>query len=511
MADSLTFVVLPPGHAPAPGLANTAVLSPSGWDDWFVFETQFTLVIYDQAAVRHEIGALKVGWAGMAGHREPVPSDMLWHRKTQLPPSPFALLPDGYFSLGQDESYYLRLNAMGGILRDAVLVALRDVAFDQNLFEARVGEYVMGRSLLRFVTAATVRGQFARVARGGARLTPFQFQYQLHRRGGAGPPPPLLTFEVVPESKPPSNVHVIIGRNGVGKTDLFSNMTRAFLGDSTLGRRDFACIVSVSFSAFDSFELLPERRDPAVTPRFAYVGLRRASNRGDAQGTPKSAEMLAGEFLAAMAVSRSGARGARWRQALDSLEHDPIFHDAGVAGWGAEGSDEGDKATIGLFRRLSSGHKIVLLTITKLVELVEEKTLVLIDEPEAHLHPPLLSAFVRALSDLLVARNGVAVIATHSPVVLQEVPKSCVWKLFRVGAECRAERPEIETFGENVGVLTREAFGLEVTKTGFHQLIAAEVEAGGTYEEVVGRFGGRLGAEALAMVRALVSLREATP
>ncbi len=40
---------------------------------------------------------------------------------------------------------------------------------------------------------------------------------------------------------------------------------------------------------------------------------------------------------------------------------------------------------------MSSGHAIVLLTVTKLVARVEEKTLVLIDEPESHLHPPLLS------------------------------------------------------------------------------------------------------------------------
>ncbi len=117
-----------------------------------------------------------------------------------------------------------------------------------------------------------------------------------------------------------------------------------------------------------------------------------------------------------------------------------------------------------LFRRLSSGHKIVLLTITRLVETVVERTIVLLDEPEAHLHTHLLAAFIRALSDLLIQQNGVAIIATHSPVVLQEVPKSCVWKLRRSGSVSKAERPEYETFGENVGILTREVFGLEVTK-----------------------------------------------
>ncbi|MEN2590199.1 AAA family ATPase, partial [Acinetobacter baumannii] len=48
--------------------------------------------------------------------------------------------------------------------------------------------------------------------------------------------------------------------------------------------------------------------------------------------------------------------------------------------------------------RMSSGHAIVLFTITRLVDVVGEKSLVLFDEPEVHLHPPLLSAFLRTLS-----------------------------------------------------------------------------------------------------------------
>ncbi len=124
------------------------------------------------------------------------------------------------------------------------------------------------------------------------------------------------------------------------------------------------------------------------------------------------------------------------------------------------------------------------------------------DEPEGHLHPPLLAAFVRALSDLLINRNGVAIVATHSPVVLQEVPRSCVWKLNRAGREARADRPDIETFGENVGVLTREVFGLEVTQTGFHKLIA-ERSVGRSYEEVLDLFSQQLGAEGRGLARAL--------
>ncbi|MFG4140517.1 AAA family ATPase, partial [Klebsiella pneumoniae] len=65
-------------------------------------------------------------------------------------------------------------------------------------------------------------------------------------------------------------------------------------------------------------------------------------------------------------------------------------------------------------KKFSSGHSIVLLIICRLIEELEEKTLVLLDEPESHLHPPLLSTFIRILSDLLVKRNGIGLIATHS-------------------------------------------------------------------------------------------------
>ena len=139
------------------------------------------------------------------------------------------------------------------------------------------------------------------------------------------------------------------------------------------------------------------------------------------------------------------------------------------------------KAARNRFERMSSGHAIVLLTMTRLVETVDEKTLVLMDEPESHLHPPLLSAFTRALSDLLNNRNGVAIIATHSPVVVQEVPRSCVWTMERSRAEGATNRPELETFGENVGVLTREIFGLEVTRSGFHHLLKLAAEQGKGY------------------------------
>ena len=132
----------------------------------------------------------------------------------------------------------------------------------------------------------------------------------------------------------------------------------------------------------------------------------------------------------------------------------------------------------------------------------------MIDEPEAHLHPPLLSAFIRALSKLLIQTNGVSIIATHSPVILQEVPRSCIWKLRRAGAESKAERLEIESFGENVGVLTNEIFGLEVNKSGFYKLINDSISKNENYEEVIEYFDNHLGMEARSIIMSIFSNQE---
>ena len=143
-----------------------------------------------------------------------------------------------------------------------------------------------------------------------------------------------------------------------------------------------------------------------------------------------------------------------------------------------------------------------------MIELVEEKTLVIIDEPEEHLHPPLVSALIRALSSLLTYRNGVGVIATHSPVIVQEVPKDCVWILRRVGEELIAERPEIETFGENLGVLTSEIFGYEVPNSGFHTMIQNSVEKYSSFKRAMKYFHGKLGNEGKAILRSLMYEKE---
>lgn len=88
------------------------------------------------------------------------------------------------------------------------------------------------------------------------------------------------------------------------------------------------------------------------------------------------------------------------------------------------------------------------------------------------------------------------------------MPRSCVWKIGRWDRGVRPVRPEIETYGENVGILTHEVFGLEVAQSGFQAEIEKAVRECGSYEEVLARFGGQLGGEAKGLVRILLAYRE---
>lgn len=496
------------------GSKSQAFLFVDNWDDWGKYRTQFSLHVADETGEAHHIGSVKIGQKGL----QPAGRVSKGHRSPALDET-FDALDESYFSLGQSESYYESLNELSDALRARVLRGLRDCAADLDIFETYRAEEVMRESLLRDVVESTVAGRLNRLSRGDAKLTKFAFAYSFPTRGQKAPA--SMTFDVIPESQPPTNVHVLIGRNGVGKTRCMRLLALALLGrepddghsagtiemqaEDTGGAVAFSGLVLVSFSAFDEFELEPAEADAM---RCHQVGLKHpeSSKRGS---TAKSFDDLGSDFANSLTRCQSGVLAERWRTAVRTLEEDDLFAEADVTSLLDEESDVSLKTRARrLFKKLSSGHAIVLLTVTRLVELVDERTLVLLDEPEGHLHPPLLASFVRCLSDLLVRRNGVAIVATHSPVVLQEVPQSCAWKLRRSERTAIVERPTVKTFGENIGVLTRDVFGLQVTQSGFHKLLRDAVADGSSYRRVLNKFDGELGDEAKAIVQALIAERD---
>ena len=148
---------------------------------------------------------------------------------------------------------------------------------------------------------------------------------------------------------------------------------------------------------------------------------------------------------------------------------------------------------------MSTGHKISVNIVVQLVSVLQQRSLVLIDEPESHLHPPLLAALMRGISIALEARRSYAVIATHSPVVLQEIAGRYAHVLRRHGTRNSIETPEIETFGENVGLLTRHVFNLDNSSSDYVGVLRG-LASQGTLDEIETLFANGLSSQARMLV-----------
>jgi len=478
----------------------------------------YTLGYVNLENAYYRVGPVKIAKAGWEYSNDE-------EHRTPLDAS-FESLSSGYVSVGQDASYYQRLQLAFPSGTDAVevLAALQDLSLDPD----RIGEFddqrVLSQSLFRSVSRLTVQGEFHRIVIGEGQHAPYSFAFVQPSRTGIEAPI-RVEFDVDPQSKPPSNVHALIGRNGSGKSRLLHSMVRRLvdwpapegtpLGDFSADNdiAAFGNVVFVSFSAFDQPEIpLGENRNLALP--YVYVGLRKERSASEGGGIATlTPEGLVEYFLdSARSIVRLD-RVSFWLEAVTALESDQNFEDSRIRELVQDFESDGatdeliERAREFFSSRLSSGHKIVLLTITRLVETIVDRSLVLLDEPEAHLHPPLLAAFVRALSDLLKRGNGVAVAATHSPVILQEVPQGCAWIIVRNGEDAQAIRPIRETFGEGVGLLTHDVFELEVVESGFYQMVRREAERQPSEARVLEEFGQRLGSEARLLLHSWYAAR----
>ncbi|WP_342551082.1 AAA family ATPase [Lysinibacillus sp. FSL M8-0216] len=461
------------------------------WNDWWEFKTLYQVYIGN-----NYIGSVKIG------------SNILKEKRPNLPET-FTELDKDFYSLGQSEDYYMELNKLGAT-RVVFLRALKDIAYDKEHYQKVRRKQIVVNSLMRDISSVSVQGRLRKLANGDATLTKFYFTY-MFKDESIGE----IDFEVNPRSYPPSNMHVLIGRNGIGKSFFLNKMLDSLVkGDKEYGefinlkgkRNLFSKVVSVSFSAFDDY--IPIEDSKIIN--YTYLGLKQLKKEKAKKIDlpPKSPKKLTTEFAQSIFKCSIEGKMDLWQELVKELQYDPAFDQPeikNVLSFENLNLDEQEikKKAMDAFKNLSSGHKIVLLTLARLIENVEEKTIVIMDEPETYLHPPLVSAFIQVISTLLRKRNGVAIIVTHSPVILQEIPRKCVWKIRKEGVQYSFNRPKIETFGENLGVLTREIFGLEVSETGFHKLIKQAVLELGDYSSVLEHFNNELGDEAKNLVMAL--------
>ncbi|HGD7406005.1 AAA family ATPase [Escherichia coli] len=463
----------------------------TNWND-FSFETSF-LLHYSHGSNVVKVGEVKIGFKRQ---------EKSVHTYKKLD-AEFDSLANDYFSLGQSPEYYSALKNLPQEFRVKLLTRLRDIVYDENIFEDVRDESVFVDSLTRYVSISSVM-QFRDILQSGVSLRHFGFR--VNYENGVSP-----DFIVESDSKPPKNVHVIIGRNGVGKSHLLrtivenidkSNYVVTKINGDPVSVYDFGLLLYFSLSVFDKpFENVDfnDVRFSTTQTKKKYIGLYK-------QGSGELKDInndLANDFSKSLynCIYGSEIKKGTWTRIIETLEVDVNFKDLGLSNLITVSQEEFTHASTTIFKSLSSGHAAIIYYITHVIELIENKTICIFDEPENHLHPPLLSAFIRTLSEILKENNGMAVIATHSPVVLQETPKACIWKMFRSGdIEAEFQRPTIETFGEGVGEITSEVFNLDMRKSGFYSLLEEDSKKYTSAGAVFNAYNNQIGLEGRAVV-----------
>ena len=277
----ISFKVLGLKERANSALRSVVQLSPGDWDD-YSFKTSFGVSFTNDRGERFDLGTVKIGYKGQVKG---------W-TKERLPAA-FPALSDEWFSLGQDVDYYEKAAQLPVDVRELILSGLKDVVADDTILAAAKEEKAFKDSLTRGVSMTVIHGQFRRILNGQLALSDFHFSYRQHADEKHAPVE--LSFKVEAASKPSTNVHVLIGRNGVGKTTLLNNMVDSLTGvkrrvqpafgfheydffefEKPLSKDYFSSVVSVSFSAFDPFLPPMDRSDRTAGPAYFYIGMKNA-------------------------------------------------------------------------------------------------------------------------------------------------------------------------------------------------------------------------------------------
>lgn len=459
-------------------------LHADNWDD-YTFKTAYNADLHVSPDEVYELGTVKILQLGQQDGRTPIPDS-------------FEELDETFCSLGQDIAYYeTLLQEVPKSLRCQYLEALQDAAQSPDVRKRFTNEKGFGTSLLRFGQAVNALEAGGKLLHGTAtREGRMSFSFDWRRTET----PIAIEFNFDDSGELPGRCNVLIGYNGAGKTTLLADIALAASRgrplptqrqDSIISGEDttFGAVVAVSYSAFDTF-LTPEvfaesahegdgqrssSGEPASqTEAFGYVycGLRRNTHKESRAGDDiyklKSIDEIEAEF--GRALNTVGSAGSKPRQllvaAFAALAAEPSFGRAGVD-LGQLGVSIDTADTIRAFHDLSTGHKIVLNIVTQLAAHLRTRSLVLVDEPETHLHPPLTAALLRAIQILLRGHDSYGILATHSPVVVQEMQAQHVRVVDRLGGRVTIRPVSIETFGANIGAITRHVFSLDSTATDY--------------------------------------------
>lgn len=401
---------------------------------------------------------------------------------------------EGYdlISLGDKEYYEFLNNFLSLSEKDEYFKKMGDIAYDLNRLDEATKQdsiyppieeyYLLRASFLRDVTLSEIRNQLHRLSRGGKYIDKYQINI-IDKNGNN-----VLEFRKSPHSLEyfPDTLYAIVGNNGAGKTyfvknliDLYIKKNSDLFNNITSNINQFESIVLISYSPFDTGIIKEDSEN------YKFIGL-------DFNKTNSLEDYITKEIETLFKEATTPKNESRTKKIIDKFSFDPLFFRILPLIEKRELSED-------LINELSSGQKIVLLSLLNLIIKVFEKTLVIIDEPELFLHPPLLKAYIRGVEEIVEEGNGVCLLATHSAIVLQEVPNTNIRKLKYDFDRHKGSIVKLssKTYGESISFINDTIFGTDLRNTGFYKVLQDKINE----ERISDSFEAVLGSEARIILR----------
>lgn len=462
--NKITFYISNASNLSMPKESEYFILTPTtNWNDYGL-KNGFTLYFYNND-IKQRIGELKI-------------INTYEKSSIEILKKAFSQLPDEFCSLAEDMSFYREIRAIfkNGYL--SILKALNDVAFFPILEEKFDTLSSFQSSLIRYDEQEQLlrQAKFLIDNYDLDNLYKFNYTYQSEENEVSA----KFSFS---ENTSLERVYAIIGKNGVGKTRLISKLPI----DIAKKEADFfspkiplfSKVIAVSYSAFDKFEI-PDRE---AHFNYVYCGLRQKN--AENKITTLSETELNDRFKLSIIEIQKRDRLREWEKICEKF-----FSTKEIELWLEKGPYSIDNIfKINAFekslKQFSSGQKIFIYIMTEILANIRLNSLIIFDEPETHLHPNGISQLINSIHMLAKKFRSFCIIATHSPIVIQGLLSKKVYILRNEDEVMSLSHPTIETFGENLTVLTEEIFGTRDVPSYFKEEIQNLIQKRYSYEEII--------------------------
>ncbi len=333
-----------------------------------------------------------------------------------------------------------------------------------------------------------------------------------------------VDFTFSHESTIPKRTCVIIGKNGVGKSRALGNIARkALRGIRRRASKDADRVIASRILAFasgsDLTNIFPSEN--WKRPATYYKRLSASSSargRGGNTATANIVELFRNDrqigvksrfsiFMDAIqALNRSeeiafkssnGTDLISLKELRSSSEQNrlQLFYSM------ASGSEPG-RLVNDHFYYLSTGEVRFVKLLAQACTYIENGSLLLIDEPETHLHPNFIARLMSALERLLADTGSCAIVATHSVYVVREVFHDQVVIVEKSGEGLiSVKSPGMRTFGADISSISSFIFGEEDNSFLVEDVIRRIRAEKLTFEQVREKYGMLLSREVLSELR----------